>query len=179
MCIYCLTLSQYSAFTTSTLLVWWQEGHPACKKLSGGVLAWLSIWSEMQTCICRSWCHCHSLSRASVKSRLVSTFLVPAYPGILGKGPLNGRVCLNILQHLLLHVYFFVHVSGCLCLCVYVSLLFTLSSQCRPVCVLMSVCSPSISVCLFSWTKPMNCVPRKTTLSQSATVMSVSVRQRA
>jgi len=22
-----------------TLLVWWQEGHPACKKLSGGVLA--------------------------------------------------------------------------------------------------------------------------------------------
>jgi len=23
----------------------------ACKKLSGGVLAWLSVWSEMQTCI--------------------------------------------------------------------------------------------------------------------------------
>jgi len=22
-----------------------QEGHPACKKLSGGVLAWLSVWS--------------------------------------------------------------------------------------------------------------------------------------
>ena len=28
-----------------------QEGHPACKKLSGGVLAWLSVWSEVQTCI--------------------------------------------------------------------------------------------------------------------------------
>ena len=27
------------------------EGHPACKKLSGGVLAWLSVWSEVQTCI--------------------------------------------------------------------------------------------------------------------------------
>ena len=26
-----------------------QEGHPACKKLSGGVLAWLSVWSEVQT----------------------------------------------------------------------------------------------------------------------------------
>jgi len=26
-----------------TLLVGWQEGHPACKKLSGGVLAWLSV----------------------------------------------------------------------------------------------------------------------------------------
>ena len=34
-----------------TLLVGRQEGHPACKKLSGVVLAWLSVWSEMQTCI--------------------------------------------------------------------------------------------------------------------------------
>ena len=30
---------------------WRQEGHPACKKQSGGVLAWLSVWSEVQTCI--------------------------------------------------------------------------------------------------------------------------------
>ena len=42
----------------------WQEGHPACKKLSGGVLVWLSVWSEVQTCIRLSWCHCHSLSLA-------------------------------------------------------------------------------------------------------------------
>jgi len=34
-----------------TLLVGWQEGHPACNKQSGGVLAWLSVWSEVQTCI--------------------------------------------------------------------------------------------------------------------------------
>jgi len=27
-----------------TLLVGWQEGHPACKKLSGGVLTWLCVW---------------------------------------------------------------------------------------------------------------------------------------
>ena len=33
------------------LLVGWQEGHPACKKLSGEVLAWLSVWSEVHTCI--------------------------------------------------------------------------------------------------------------------------------
>ena len=39
------------AFSALTLLVGRQEGHPACKKLSGGVLAWLSVWSEMQTCI--------------------------------------------------------------------------------------------------------------------------------
>jgi len=30
---------------------WGQEGHPACKKPSGGVLARLSVWSEMHTCI--------------------------------------------------------------------------------------------------------------------------------
>ena len=38
-------------FSALTLLVGRQEGHPACKKLSGGVLAWLSVWSEVQTCI--------------------------------------------------------------------------------------------------------------------------------
>ena len=39
------------SFSALTLLVGRQEGHPACKKLSGGVLAWLSVWSEMQTWI--------------------------------------------------------------------------------------------------------------------------------
>jgi len=38
-------------FSVLTLLVGRQEGHPACKKQSGGVLAWLSVWSEVQTCI--------------------------------------------------------------------------------------------------------------------------------
>ena len=33
------------------LLIGQLEGHPACKKLSGEVLVWLSIWSEVQTCI--------------------------------------------------------------------------------------------------------------------------------
>ena len=40
-----------SAFSALTLLVGQQEGHPACKKMSGGVLAWLSVWSEVQTYI--------------------------------------------------------------------------------------------------------------------------------
>ena len=35
------------------------------------MLAWLSVWSEVQTCILLSWCHCHSLSLAAVKSRFV------------------------------------------------------------------------------------------------------------
>jgi len=37
------------AFSALTLLVGQQEGHAAYKKLSGGVLAWLSVWSEVQT----------------------------------------------------------------------------------------------------------------------------------
>jgi len=40
-----------NAFSALTLLFGRQEGHPACKKLSGGVLAWLSAWSKVQTCI--------------------------------------------------------------------------------------------------------------------------------
>jgi len=30
----------FKAFNALTLLAGWQEGHLACKKLSGGVLAW-------------------------------------------------------------------------------------------------------------------------------------------
>jgi len=39
------------ALSALTLLVGRQEGQPACQKLSGEVLAWLSVWSEVQTCI--------------------------------------------------------------------------------------------------------------------------------
>jgi len=38
------------ALSALTPLVVRQEGHPACKQ-SGGVLAWLSVWSEVQSCI--------------------------------------------------------------------------------------------------------------------------------
>jgi len=61
-----------AAFSALTLLAGQQEGHPACKKLLGGVLAWLSVWSQVQTCIWPSGFH--SLSLASVKSRLVLPF---------------------------------------------------------------------------------------------------------
>jgi len=36
---------EVGAFSALMLLVGRQEGHPACKKLSGEVLAWLSVWS--------------------------------------------------------------------------------------------------------------------------------------
>jgi len=46
--LHCCTKYKYNsffgfAFSALTLLVWQQEGHPACKKLSGVVLAWLSV----------------------------------------------------------------------------------------------------------------------------------------
>jgi len=44
-------VSSAVAFSASMLLVGRQEGHPACKKQSGGVLVWLSVWSKVQTCI--------------------------------------------------------------------------------------------------------------------------------
>jgi len=49
---YAVYLVQIDSFSALMLLVSRQEGHPACKKLSGEVLAWLSVWSEVQTCIC-------------------------------------------------------------------------------------------------------------------------------
>jgi len=76
-------------FSALTLLVGRQEGHPACRKPSGGVLAWLSVWSEVQICISPSWCHCHSLYLAPVNPDWLyqnsSAFPVPAYPGCPGK----------------------------------------------------------------------------------------------
>ena len=85
------------AFSALTLLVRRQEGHPACKKLSGGMLAWLSVWSEMQTCTWPSWCHCHSLSLASVKSSLVLSFWYRPTWVVQDKGPLNGCMCMSVL----------------------------------------------------------------------------------
>ena len=51
-----VALFQVSVYTNRVAqcfdAVGWAAGrHPACKNLSGGVLAWLSVWSEVQTCI--------------------------------------------------------------------------------------------------------------------------------
>jgi len=41
------------AFSTLTLLFGRQEEHLACEKLSDEVLAWISVWCEVQMiCIC-------------------------------------------------------------------------------------------------------------------------------
>ena len=104
-CIYARVSSFFDfAFSALTLLVGRQEGHPACKKLSGGVLAWLSVWSKVQPCIWPNWCHCHSLPLAPVKSRLVFwyrlTWVLPE------KGPLNVCVYARVLLLFLLYIVY-------------------------------------------------------------------------
>ena len=59
-------------------------------------LLMLSVWSEVQTCIRPSRCHCHSLSLASVKSRLILPFwywLTQVVPDIRS---LKGCVCTSM-----------------------------------------------------------------------------------
>jgi len=82
-------VSIFSAFSALTLLVGWQEGHPACKKLSSGMLVWLSVWSEMQTCIWPLIVSCFG------KIQIGFTFLVPAHPGSSVKRAVK-RVCVCV-----------------------------------------------------------------------------------
>ena len=73
-----------------------RKGIRPVKNLTGGVLAWLSVWSEMQTCIWPSWCHCHSLTLSSVKSRLVLPFWYRITREVPEKEPLNGCLCVCV-----------------------------------------------------------------------------------
>jgi len=45
-CMFCVICCSV-VFNALALLVGRQEGHLACKKLSGGVLAWLFVWSAV------------------------------------------------------------------------------------------------------------------------------------
>ena len=80
------------------------------------MLAWLSVWSEVQTCIWPSWCHCHSLSLASVKSRLILPFWYRPTWVVPDKGPLNGCVCVCVCLSVFSCTVLFVSISqviGC------------------------------------------------------------------
>jgi len=80
--VYLLDVICFQCFDT----VSWVAGRASSlKKIEWWGAAWLSVCSDVQTCIWPSWCHCHSLSLASVKSRLVFTFLVLAHLGSPGQ----------------------------------------------------------------------------------------------
>ena len=70
---------------------------------------WLSAWIEVQTCIRPSRCHSHSLSLASVKSRLVLPFWYRLTRVVPEKGPLNG--CVYVCVYLYFLVLFCLTVS--------------------------------------------------------------------
>jgi len=63
--------------------------------------------------------HCHSLSLASVKSRLVLPFWYRLTPVVLNKGPLNGCVCVCV-WHCLHNMWSRVNVTvGCPYICLF------------------------------------------------------------
>jgi len=76
------------AFRALTLLVGHQEEQPACEKLSDEVLpvlAWFPVWNEVQMICIWSSANANPSSLASLKSRMIFIFLVPAYPSCPGK----------------------------------------------------------------------------------------------
>ena len=70
--------------------VGWAAGRASgLQKQSGGVLAWLSVWSEVQTCIWPT-VSCSSKIQIGLPFRYRLTRIVPE------KGPLNGCVCVCV-----------------------------------------------------------------------------------
>jgi len=79
----------FLAFSVLMLLVGRQERHPACKKLSGGVVICLELGADMhmsQRMPLPLTVSCFS------KIQIGFTFLVPAHPGSPGKRAVK-RVC--------------------------------------------------------------------------------------
>ena len=89
--IYLFKHRRQFAFSAWMLLAGRQEGHPVCKKLSGEVLVWLSVCSEVQTCMTQLMPLPLTVSCFS-KIQTGFAFLVPAHPGGPGQKAVK-RVC--------------------------------------------------------------------------------------
>jgi len=72
------------------------------------MLAWLSVWGEMQICIWPSRCHCHSLSLASVNPDWLYLLVLP----FCYQKNRKTIVCLCVCVCMCLRV--------CMCACVHV-----------------------------------------------------------
>ena len=86
------------AFNALTLLVGRQEGHLACKKLSGTVGCWHGYLSEARCRLAYGPADAtatHCLSNCFSKIQIGFSFLVPAHPGSLGKRAVK-RVCVCV-----------------------------------------------------------------------------------
>jgi len=94
--LYHLSVMQY-AFNALTLLVEWQEGHPACKKLSGGAVVVICPEQGADFHIAQLMPLPLTVSCFS-KSRLVLPFWYRLTWVVLDKGPLHGcvRACVCV-----------------------------------------------------------------------------------
>jgi len=72
-------------FIYLTLLVGWQVGHPACKKLSGGVLEWVICLEQGADLHMTQLMPLPLTVSCFSKIQIGFTFLVPAYPGSPGQ----------------------------------------------------------------------------------------------
>ena len=87
------------AFSALTLLVGRQEGHPACKKLSGEVLAWLFCLERGADLHIAQLMPPPLTVSCFSKIQIGFTFLVPAHPGSPGKRAVK-RVCVGVCGRL-------------------------------------------------------------------------------
>ena len=85
----------HTAFSALTLLVGWQEGHPACKKLSGEVLAWLSVGTRCRLAYMAQLMPLPLTVSCFSKIQIGFTFLVPAHLGSPGEKAVK-RVCVCV-----------------------------------------------------------------------------------
>jgi len=81
-----VVLSAGVAFSALTLSVGRYEEHPARRKLTHKVLAWLPVSSEAQMiCIWSSLCYCHPIISCFIKIQIGFIFLMQAYPDCPGE----------------------------------------------------------------------------------------------
>jgi len=136
------------AFSALTLLVGQQEEHPACKNLSGGVLAWLSVWRGADLHTAQLMPLPLTVSCFSI-IQIGFTFLVPAHLGSPGKRAVKP-VCVCVFSTVYLEIYHLYHLIGLL--------MFFFSMNCflqhltkeLPLPLLMGFCfDHHLSLCLF------------------------------
>jgi len=74
----------------------WLGGRKGIQPVKNWVVGCWHGYLSGVTCIRPSWCHCHSLSLAPVKFRLVLPSWYRLTRVVLDKGPLNACVCVYI-----------------------------------------------------------------------------------
>jgi len=72
--------------------------------LSDDVVAWLSVYSEVQMiCTWSSWCHCHPINSGFIKVQIGLTSLVTAYPGCCGKVSMYNDYAAPVFVYLFIY----------------------------------------------------------------------------